>query len=345
MSYKVIVILSGVVILSGRLCIPSTWEDGSRCSNAVSLAAFSLVSGFIYSLSFSTDSLAKLPFPASRPIARASRPPSPTAPPRGSTRPTWGRWGSARAAPSPPAGHLPCFFYLFINYNINYTYYQRRNWISASTATFSWHDVIGGAATYSEGFLNCFLKVPLACLGSMAAAVLPNSLGNSQKKVYKTFRKSCRPAKYGRSASSPPSHAYPCEEGEYQLQFDYNRSRFACRNRIKQTIGAICWDLRSRSINIHDKQEKNPSGKPEGAQPPRGLPQGIFSSLELTDILYILHHLNLIFISPFVADVTCWDNGPEGNSLHSSQSLQNMCPTVVPAGQDFCFPLLPFGSF
>ena len=29
--------------------------------------------------------------------------------------------------------------------------------------------------------------------------------------------------------------------------------------------GAICRDLRSRSINIHDKQEKNPSGKPEGA--------------------------------------------------------------------------------
>ena len=27
-----------------------------------------------------------------------------------------------------------------------------------------------GAATCSEGFVKCFLKVPLACLGSMAAA-------------------------------------------------------------------------------------------------------------------------------------------------------------------------------
>ena len=46
--------------------------------------------------------------------------------------------------------------------------------------------VLGGAATCSEGFVIYFLKVPLACLGSlgsMAAAVQPNSLGNSQKKV------------------------------------------------------------------------------------------------------------------------------------------------------------------
>ena len=31
--------------------------------------------------------------------------------------------------------------------------------------------ILGGAATCSEGFVICFLKVPLACLGSMAAAV------------------------------------------------------------------------------------------------------------------------------------------------------------------------------
>ena len=36
---------------------------------------------------------------------------------------------------------------------------------------------MGGAATCSEGFVACFLKVPLACLGSMAAALQPNSLG------------------------------------------------------------------------------------------------------------------------------------------------------------------------
>ena len=54
----------------------------------------------------------------------------------------------------------------------------------------------GGAATCSEGFVICFLKVPLACLGSMAAAVQPNSLGNSQKKVNKTFGTSGRPTQY-----------------------------------------------------------------------------------------------------------------------------------------------------
>ena len=42
-------------------------------------------------------------------------------------------------------------------------------------------DIVGGAATSSEGFVICFLKVPLACLGSMAAAVQPNSLGNFKK--------------------------------------------------------------------------------------------------------------------------------------------------------------------
>jgi len=56
--------------------------------------------------------------------------------------------------------------------------------------------VLVGAATCSVGFVICFLKVPLACLGSMAAAVLPNSLGNSQKKVYKTFGTGGRPTQY-----------------------------------------------------------------------------------------------------------------------------------------------------
>ena len=36
---------------------------------------------------------------------------------------------------------------------------------------------LGGVAACSEGFVVCLLKVPLACLGSMAAAVQPNSLG------------------------------------------------------------------------------------------------------------------------------------------------------------------------
>ena len=33
--------------------------------------------------------------------------------------------------------------------------------------------------------------------------------------------------------------------------------------------GIICRDPRSGSINIHEKREKNPSEKPEVAQPPR----------------------------------------------------------------------------
>ena len=35
--------------------------------------------------------------------------------------------------------------------------------------------VLGGAATCSEGFVICFLKVPLACLFSMAATGQPNT--------------------------------------------------------------------------------------------------------------------------------------------------------------------------
>ena len=47
-------------------------------------------------------------------------------------------------------------------------------------ATF-WREVFlqSGAAGWVKGFVTCFLEVPLACLGSMAAAVQPNGLGNS----------------------------------------------------------------------------------------------------------------------------------------------------------------------
>ena len=41
--------------------------------------------------------------------------------------------------------------------------------------------VPGGSATCFEGFVVSFLKVPLACLGSMAAEVQPNSLGTLGK--------------------------------------------------------------------------------------------------------------------------------------------------------------------
>ena len=42
--------------------------------------------------------------------------------------------------------------------------------------------LLGGAATCSEGFVICFLKVPLACLGSMAAAVNPTAWGTLNKR-------------------------------------------------------------------------------------------------------------------------------------------------------------------
>ena len=43
------------------------------------------------------------------------------------------------------------------------------------------HAPTGRGCHLFQGFVICFRKVPLACLGSMAAAVQPYSLGNSQK--------------------------------------------------------------------------------------------------------------------------------------------------------------------
>ena len=48
------------------------------------------------------------------------------------------------------------------------------------------------AAGCEKGFVKCFLKVPLASLGSMAVVVQPNGLWNSQKTFYKTCFTSCR---------------------------------------------------------------------------------------------------------------------------------------------------------
>ena len=53
--------------------------------------------------------------------------------------------------------------------------------------------VQSGAAGCVKGFLTCFLEVPLAGLGCMAAAVQPSCLWNSQKACYKTFSATCRP--------------------------------------------------------------------------------------------------------------------------------------------------------
>ena len=45
----------------------------------------------------------------------------------------------------------------------------------------------GYSSGHRKGFVKCFMKVLLACLGSMAAAVQPNGLGSFQKIFYKTF--------------------------------------------------------------------------------------------------------------------------------------------------------------
>ena len=41
----------------------------------------------------------------------------------------------------------------------------------------------GGAASCSEGFVVCFLKVPHACWGSMAAATQPNGPGGLSENI------------------------------------------------------------------------------------------------------------------------------------------------------------------
>ena len=53
-----------------------------------------------------------------------------------------------------------------------------------------------GAATRSEGFVVCLLKVLLTCLRRISAAVQPNSKQNYQKTFYKIFGTSCRPRLY-----------------------------------------------------------------------------------------------------------------------------------------------------
>ena len=56
-----------------------------------------------------------------------------------------------------------------------------------------WKLLQSGAAGWGKGFVTCLLEVPLACLGSMAAAVQPSCQWNSQKTCYRTFSSTCRP--------------------------------------------------------------------------------------------------------------------------------------------------------
>ena len=61
--------------------------------------------------------------------------------------------------------------------------------------------ILGGAAICFEGFLTCFLKVPLACLGSMVAAVQLNSLGTLGKHFTKPSEQVAAPTKTARDTS------------------------------------------------------------------------------------------------------------------------------------------------
>ena len=88
--------------------------------------------------------------------------------------------------------------------------------------------ILGGAATCSEGFVVCFLKVPLACLGSMAAAVQPNSPGNSQKTVNKTFGTSGRPTQY---TKRDMNLSYKFFGGNFEFAFAFVPERRGRRGR------------------------------------------------------------------------------------------------------------------
>ena len=53
--------------------------------------------------------------------------------------------------------------------------------------------VQSGAGGCVKGFVKCFLEVQLACLGNMAAAVQPTSLGTLRKHVTKPFPQPAAP--------------------------------------------------------------------------------------------------------------------------------------------------------
>ena len=52
-----------------------------------------------------------------------------------------------------------------------------------------------------KGFVKCFQKVHLVCLGSTVAAVQPNSLRNSQKTFYKIFFTYAPDCTYGKKST------------------------------------------------------------------------------------------------------------------------------------------------
>ena len=91
---------------------------------------------------------------------------------------------------------LPAVLTVTTPHNLALARPRARSIIRLGNCTVRVSDLLGGAATCSEGFVICFPKVSLSCLGSMAAAVQPNGLGNSQKRVNKTLGRSGRPTGY-----------------------------------------------------------------------------------------------------------------------------------------------------
>ena len=64
------------------------------------------------------------------------------------------------------------------------------------------HEVLLDQARRYKITIDLFQKVPLACLGSMAAAVQPNSLWKSQVTFFKTYSTSCLHRVYSASQNN-----------------------------------------------------------------------------------------------------------------------------------------------
>ena len=110
---------------------------------------------------------------------------------------------------------------------------SRPRWRS-STGMGRANNIHCGAATCSEGFLICFLKLSLAGLGSMADAVQPNSLGTLRKHVTKPSEQ---------VAASPSRLWGICSVvGFYFVFFRKFRSHIGLRNScsISLIVGGTC---------------------------------------------------------------------------------------------------------
>ena len=93
--------------------------------------------------------------------------------------------------------------------------------------------------------IKCFLEVPFACLGSMAAAVQPSCLWNSLKTCNKTFSWTCHPTlyPYKRFVSVQCSYFVLLILSSTFLQpgaSGCDRGLVKCFRRVMQAIGLYC---------------------------------------------------------------------------------------------------------